>query len=96
MANPIKTIKAIKKIKPTGMKGRGTKSTTVSKPKSNVKVKPSSLKRAFPNTPTLSNKEIDKILKSLPKAPARTAAEKAKSNRFIEREINKLKKQRGK
>jgi hypothetical protein len=41
MANPIKAIKAVKKIKPTGMKGRGTKSTTVSKPKSNVKVVPS-------------------------------------------------------
>ena len=38
MANLIKGIKAIKKIKPTGVKGRGTKSISVKEPKSNVKV----------------------------------------------------------
>jgi hypothetical protein len=47
MANPMKIIKAIKKIKPTGVKGRGTKSTSIKEPKSNVKVKPS---RTAPKT----------------------------------------------
>lgn len=142
MANPIKIIKAAKKIKPTGMKGRGTKSTTVSAPKSAVKVKPAARqkagkkdmqqfinKRAFRNESinykqrgndfinsgmqqagpfsqgktklirqikASDKKRVDELLKSLPKAPPRTAAEKAKSNRFIEKEINKLKKSRGK
>jgi hypothetical protein len=88
MANPIKAIKAVKKIKPTGMKGRGTKSTTVSKPKSNVKV--------VPNFKKVKPKDVDAILKSLPKAPPMTSAQKARTNNFIEKEINKLKKQRGK
>lgn len=39
MANPIKVIKGIKKVTKTpGVKGRGTKSTSISAPKSNVKV----------------------------------------------------------
>lgn len=39
---------------------------------------------------------VDDLMKGLPKAPARTAAEKQRSNKFIEREINKLKNSRGK
>ena len=49
MANPMKAIKAIKKIKPTGVKGRGTKSTSVKEPKFNVKVK--SAAKQKPNKP---------------------------------------------
>ena len=46
MANPLKVIKAIKKIKPTGVKGRGTKSTSIKEPKSAVKVKPAARQKA--------------------------------------------------
>jgi hypothetical protein len=46
MPNPIKAVKAIKKIKPTGVKGRGTKSTSIKEPKSAVKVKPAARQQA--------------------------------------------------
>jgi hypothetical protein len=80
MPNPKKILKAVVAGKKAAQRRQTDKIQ-----KNSVKVKS-----------TKDPKRIDNLLKSLPKAPPRTAAEKTKSNRFIEKEINKLKKQRGK
>lgn len=57
MANPIKALKAVKKIKPQGVKGRGTKSTSIKEPKSAVKVKPAAKQKSNkPNQAKVYNK----------------------------------------
>lgn len=49
MANPVKIIKGLKKVTKTpGVKGRGTKSTTIKEPKSNVRVKPAAKQSGNP------------------------------------------------
>lgn len=80
MPNPKKILKAVE----AGKKAARRRQTDMIQ-KNSVKVKS-----------TKDPKRIDNLLKSLPKAPPRTAAEKQRSNKFIEKEINKLKKTRGK
>lgn len=80
MANPKKIIKAVN----AGKKAAQRRQTDMIQ-KNSVKVKS-----------TKDPKRIDNLLKSLPKAPPATKAERMRMEKFIEREIGKLKNSRGK